>query len=532
MKKIYRFSLVIIVVAAFSCMQNPSKILQGNGVLLSETLDGLPQFKDYIAKRVSSYDHSGGNADNRQINPGKTLVLAEINGAGCITHIWFTIWHPEWSFLKKLVLRAYWDGSETPCVEAPVGDFFGLGFGQIYHYVSAPFHIAQSGGLNCFFKMPYSKKALITVTNEGEKPCQAFYYYVNYREYKSIPENWGRFHAQYRQERPCEEGKHYTILEAKGKGHFVGCHLSIETTTSWWWGEGDDRIFVDGEKFPSLHGTGSEDYIGGAWCFGPEFYTPHIGVPLRARWKNPYKMRHYTRRGEVDSKDFEVDPWRAGDLWNVYRYHIEDPIPFTKSILVEIEHGDDGVNRNNRPDNFSSVAYWYQNEPHDKPPAFPSVEKRVAPPVKAQPRQPNVYEAEDFQYEARLEKGNVSVMGKLWLGDIWSDGEALAFNGKEIGARITINLPVTEAGEYVLEGLFVKWKEYGVFEVEVNGKKIEGSFDGYLKSLLPQVSSSTFGPVKLEPGSNSVSFIVTESKSPEQLKYKIGLDRLEWKKKQ
>lgn len=336
-----------------------------------ESLFELMRPHDYVQKRVSSYDRSGGNADARQIAPGATLELLDSAGPGIITHVWFTIASPEEFHLKKLVLRMYWDGESTPSVEAPVGDFFGLGLGEYFLYQSVPLAVASNKALNSFFPMPFQKHARITVTNEGKRKVDAFYFNIDYRACgAALPSDTMYFHAQYRQAAPNHgwtskwtsngdknvndrknldgEGN-YVWLEAKGKGQFVGVTMSVLQNQDGWWGEGDDMFFVDGEKLPSINGTGSEDYFLGAWGFGSQpFAYGLMGAPVKGN-------------------EF------AGSRSSVYRFHLDSPIPFTKSLRATIEHG----HANHRSDNFFSVAYWYQTEPHAPFPALPPVEERI-----------------------------------------------------------------------------------------------------------------------------------------------------------
>ena len=336
-----------------------------------ESLSGLMRPHDYVQKRVSSYDRSGGNADARQIAPGDTLEVLDAAGPGIITHVWFTIASPEEFHLKKLVLRMYWDGESTPSVEAPVGDFFGLGLGQYFLYESAPLAVASEKALNSFFPMPFQSHARITVTNEGDRKVDAFYFNIDYRVCpEPLPSDTMYFHAQYRQAAPAHgwssdwtsngdknvnnrkntdgEGN-YVWLEAKGKGQFAGVTMSVLQNQDGWWGEGDDMFFVDGEKLPSINGTGSEDYFLGAWDFGSHpFAYGRMGAPVKGN-------------------EF------AGSRSSVYRFHLDSPIPFTKSLRATIEHG----HANHRSDNFFSVAYWYQTEPHAAFPVLPPVEERI-----------------------------------------------------------------------------------------------------------------------------------------------------------
>lgn len=313
-------------------------------------LAALPYYRESTSRRVSSYDRTGGNRDYLTIEPWETRVLADIEGTGIIRHIWCTIASDDKYYLRNIVLRMYWDGEPNPSVESPIGDFFGVGHGVAKHFISLPLTMTCDRGFNSYFPMPFSRRARIEVENQSDKPVRAFYYHIDYEVLPGLDENMLRFHAKWRRENPTEakeyppgvEGKNltgednYLILEAYGRGKYVGCVISIYGLKPGWWGEGDEMIFVDGEKWPpSIHGTGTEDYIGAAWGFKFEFYGPYHGLPLKG---NP--------------------DWTGAS--SMYRFHIEDPIYFRKSIRVTIEHG----HANDRSDDWSSVAYWYQTEPH------------------------------------------------------------------------------------------------------------------------------------------------------------------------
>jgi len=332
-------------------------------------LSSLPEPKDYVQHRSSSYDRSGGNADARAVAPGETLTLLDEAGPGLITHVWVTIASDDPYHLKALVLRMYWDGETTPSVEAPIGDFFGLGLGDYHLYQSTPLQVSSDKALNCFFPMPFQKHARITVTNEGAIKTDAFYFNIDYRAYgKPLPADQLYFHAQYRQAAPAQgttnqwksNGKmdfkknlngegNDVWMEATGRGHFVGVTMSVLQNQDKWWGEGDDMFFVDGEKLPSINGTGSEDYFLGAWDFGGHPFSYGLyGAPVVGQ---------------------EV----AGGRSSVYRFHLDSPITFTKSLRATIEHG----HANHRSDNYFSVAYWYQTEPHAGFPPLPPLEQRI-----------------------------------------------------------------------------------------------------------------------------------------------------------
>jgi hypothetical protein len=324
------------------------------------SLASLTRPHDYIQKRSSSYDRSGGNDDFRPLAPGNTLTLLDDRGPGEISHVWITIASNERYHLKKLVLRMYWDGEQAPSVEAPVGDFFGLGLGDYFLYQSIPLAVGADKALNCFFPMPFQHHARITLTNEGQERADAVYWNIDYRQYRGpLPADTLYFHAQYRQATPnqaypeaqtnLEGTNNYVWMEAVGRGHFVGVTMSVIENADGWWGEGDDMFFVDGERMPSINGTGTEDYFLGAWDFGGRpFAYDLFGAPV-------------------------VGTERQGSRWSVYRFHLDSPIPFTRSLRATIEHG----TANNRGDNYYSVAYWYQTEPHAPFPALPPVADRL-----------------------------------------------------------------------------------------------------------------------------------------------------------
>jgi len=329
-------------------------------------LRGLPLLRPYKRRRESSWDRTGGNRDRISVQPGETAVLADINGPGMITHIWFTIAGEEQHFLRRIVLRTFWDGEKNPSILVPVGDFFGIGHAKTANFVSLPLQMSpQRGrGFNCFFPMPFSKGARIEVTNEGSVEVRAFYYYVDYEEHDTVSDDLGRFHAQWRRENPTQavdppqdpaktnlDGReNYVILQAEGRGHYVGCNLNVDCKSKRWYGEGDDMIFIDGDETPTLVGTGSEDYFNCSWCPHQTYYSPYHGYPL---------VSH------PEEADF------SGKT-SMYRFHIEDPVYFEKSIKVTIEHG----HANALSNDYSSTAYWYQAEPH-KPFDILPVEERL-----------------------------------------------------------------------------------------------------------------------------------------------------------
>lgn len=325
-------------------------------------LEDLIRPAQYQAARISSYDVTGGNLDfMRNIQPGETRVLADIEGPGMITHIWITTNAERW-YGRKIVLRMFWDSEEDPSVLTPLNDFFAMGHAQDASLWSIPVTTTAGGrAKNCFWKMPFNKRARIEITNEGLEPIGSFYFYIDYRKYPQPFNDLLTFHARYRQEVPAAGGRDYLICSAEGRGHYVGTVLSYFSHTDGWWGEGDDKFYVDGETTPSLYGTGSEDYLCDAWGMWPGS-SPFYGTPIHEGLEKNYP---------------------AGTRYTSYRFHIADPVPFTKSLRFEIEHYGAGLTEGRwegfveRFDDISSVAFWYQAEPHSPMEPLAPVEERL-----------------------------------------------------------------------------------------------------------------------------------------------------------
>lgn len=356
--KIMGNMLSIIVTALIACAATGNAKAQGNPI------DGLERLKNFETRRASSCNTNlSANGDARPIKPGDTLTIAELEGPGVITHFWFTIAHEAKFYSRLMTLRIYWDGEEHPSVECPIGDFFGIGHGVDKSFMSLPIRVTSNGrARNCYWRMPFGKSARITVSNDSDKPCRALFYYVDWQKHESLPADAAYFHATYRQEHPCVMGRNYLLAEIVGCGHYVGTIQSVYHISDGWYGEGDDFFFIDGEKEPRLRGTGTEDYFCDAWGFR-EQDGPFYGTPL---WESA------------------SDIAKAGDRSTAYRLHLPDPVVFKKSLRAEIEHKGsqtfpDGTKNGfiERDDLMSSVAFWYQVEPHKPWPALPSGPDRL-----------------------------------------------------------------------------------------------------------------------------------------------------------
>ncbi len=273
--------------------------------------------------------------------PGQsTTTIMDVAGPGVIQHIWFTV---DAARYRDLILRMYWDAEDTPSVEAPIGDFFCNGWKTRTNVLALPINVNPSGGFNCYFPMPFRKHAKMTVENRAPKEVGGFYYAINYALTPIDPDD-AYFHAQFRRTNPLAYRENYVLLDGvRGPGQYVGAYMAWQQNSQGWWGEGEIKIFLDGDKeFPTICGTGTEDYFGGAWGFGETFSAPFLGYPL----------------GNCDG--------RPGTRHGLYRFHIMDPIRFAREIQVTMQAL--GWRSEGRylplQDDIASVAYWYQAEPH------------------------------------------------------------------------------------------------------------------------------------------------------------------------
>lgn len=302
--------------------------------ILGGPLTSLPLARAGRARHEGSWDRKHNNADFRAVAPGETLTLLDTAGAGVIHRFWITM-DATPALRLGAILRMYWDGEESPSVEAPIGLFFGVGFGEERQYISLPMN-ETSGGYNCYWPMPFRRSARWTLTNTTDKPINSFYYNIDFTALDTLPDDLLYFHATHNEENPTTPGINYTVLQAKGRGHYVGTALFMRPASGNGLGflEGNEMVTIDGEPEPSIIGTGTEDYFCSGWYFNRgEYGAPYHGCVIK-----------------------EADTGRI----SAYRWHIEDAIPFKRSIAFTIEHG----NRDDTPAIYSSVAYWYQNEPH------------------------------------------------------------------------------------------------------------------------------------------------------------------------
>jgi len=306
---------------------------------------------------------------------GQTVTLADINeGPGEIRHLWITVTdktEKDFFVLRDLVIRMYWDGEETPSVEAPLGDFFCNGFGVKTRINSLPIIVVPHGGMNCYFPMPFAKQARITIENQHAVEIKHFFFQIDYALVDALPADSLRFHAQWRREAVTELKRDYTLLDGvRGAGQYVGTYMAWSLLERNWYGEGEVKFFLDGDgAFPTICGTGTEDYFGGAWGFvekdgepEQEYNTAYLGHP---RSSNP-KLNA--------GNAFDDNPIPQHGF---YRWHLPDPVCFQTDFRATVQQI--GLSKRGlyeRQDDISSVAYWYQTEPHAPFPVFPAAAAR------------------------------------------------------------------------------------------------------------------------------------------------------------
>ena len=475
---------------------------------------GLARLKSYSSARVSSGNrYIGSNDDSKRILPGETLIMADVPEAGMITHIWVTVANNEFGWPRLLRLRVYYDGHKTPSVDTPLGDFFGVAHGSERDLNSIMIRDSSLGrARNSYWPMPFRKSCRITLTNEGDRIVPMFYYHVDYRKYAALPADIAYFHAYYRQERPARAGHNYEFLNIRGAGHYVGTVMGVVQTQLSWFGEGDDLFYIDGARQPQIYGTGSEDYFNDAWGLR-DADGPWTGTPMA--------------EGE-----------RLGSRLSAYRWHVPDPIAFKTSLWAGIEHAgwtanEDGSVRSafeERPDYFSSVAFWYQK----------GVQEDLPEPPYGAARLPfgNVTQiaVEDSLADVTAENGKASVQKEVdWAKDL------LFLEARGAGAKINIPLDIPETGQYEMIAMMAQAPDYGDYLAMLDGQPTnldtrqpatsEIPFPGpeIFHNYLPEVyvaKDRALGMFQLMKGRHILTFVCT-GKDQRSAGYNFGIQEVD-----
>jgi hypothetical protein len=463
-------------------------------------LENLIELRDARSARSSSADPDwrDGNGDAHTLPVGETREIADLQGPGIIRHIWFTFYGHDPKQGRGLILRMYWDESDQPAVECPLGDFFAVGHGGWRTVNSIPVSITSAAkAYNCYWLMPFRKHARITITNDSPYHAGVFWY-VYYERLDVLPEQTPYFHAQYRQEYPAAMGRDYLILDTQGRGHYVGTVLSTRFRTTGWYGEGDDRFFIDGANEPTLRGTGTEDYFCDAWGFR-QFNRPYYGVTI---W----------------------DGIDVGDRVTAYRWHIPDPVHFHKSLKVTIEHkgvmedqtGAWFTNFHERPDLISSVAFWYQTGAAKRFAQIPPYDERIVPTTHIELDDPE-------EATCKPAGTNMTVQRGTFLG-----GRQLLANFDTAESKLAYRFTLEEAVAGRARLHMSRWHTYGIWKVTLNGKAFHrvDRADLYVRDKPEQENIELLlGAVDLEAGEHTLEFHCL-GKNPASMGYSLAIDAL------
>ena len=472
----------------------------------------LTEPKNFTAHRSSSNNPDwNSNDDSKRPIAGETTVLADLQGPGVISHLWMTIADNEYGWPRLLRLRVYYDGSAIPSVDAPVGDFFAIGNGCEAEVESLMVRNSSAGrARNCYWPMPFRKSCKITVTNEGRRRVSMLYYHVDWNKVPSMPADTLYFHARYHQALPAPaDGSNYVFLNVTGQGHYVGTVMSVVQAEAGWFGEGDDYFWVDGQR-PSIEGTGTEDYFNDAW--GLHVNTgPYYGVTV------------------AEGTDL-------GSRMTAYRWHLHDPIPFTKSLKAEIEHrgwtyGADGAVKSafgERTDLISSVAFWYQQGIATDQPAMPYGSARLPQGNALQ------IEVEKSLAQCKAQDGKASLSPDLF----WSK-DVILFEGKGPGSKLEVPFAAPEDGDYEVYTEVAQASDYGIYTVLLDGKpahapqlehepgadlRPQTQFDGYALETYVGLAHQV-GWVHLAKGAHTLTY-VCQGKREASSGYNLGVDNI------
>ncbi|MBM3497025.1 MAG: DUF2961 domain-containing protein, partial [Armatimonadetes bacterium] len=414
------------------------------------------------------------------------LEMPQLEGPGIIRHIWMTSHAGGVGELDTLSLRIYWDGSDVPSVEVPLGMFFAVGQGRPAVVESFPVQVSPTGSLTCYWPMPFAKSARITLTNDNPARGAGLYWQVDWEQTEELPPDALLFHAAYRQEFPASMGGDYLVADLSGTGRYVGTVLAVTMAQDGWFGEGDDFFYIDGETVPSLQGTGTEDYFNDAWG-----YRPRTGLWFgQPRWEG----------------------YSTGDSGVCYRWHIPDPVCFATSLRVCIEHkgnlpeSEDGFFIE-RPDFLSSVAFWYQLGVA-RPFSGAGSQREAAATLPPWPERGVPWHDQHLleAYEA------IRVIGetrpRISLEGMFGGQPMLDWPNTDPGAVLTIPFAAPRTDRYAVRLRGQAGQDHGCFLVEIDGTTEATPCD--LRAAEPAVCEISLGTRLLEGGMHTLAFRATE----------------------
>ncbi len=448
----------------FSCQENNKDVL--GGAILSDLIKPIDgrSMRSTSTKTNENGKPIPHNSDNSRVKPGEAKIVLDAEGPGLVSHMWFTFLGPgrhSWaengsSTHQEMLIRVFYDGNEKPDIEVPFGDFFANCFGKRSEVISIPVVVEGADSYNSFWPMPFQKSIKIEVVNQSKtKNINLLYYNIDWIKKEKLPRNTPYFYARYHQEYPAKSGSDYMILHTEGKGHYVGTVLAVRTRSPSWFGEGDEKIYIDGEKEPSIWGTGTEDYFLSAWGLQSGVNTPFFGTVYFDQW------------GIV------------GGHTSAFRWHLADPIVFEKEIKVTIEHfgwisPDENIEHkahswNEREDDYASTAFWYQVETPTFHETVPPAEERVLPNLD------KIFPAKNVVSNKTYFNGTAEIQSNL---DFYMDGQ-LFFNPTKDFAKVTIPFSVEKKEPIRLLLAVTKAPDYGIWQAYLNGEKIGGPMNLY-----------------------------------------------------
>lgn len=441
-----------------------------------------------------SYDKYVSRAPLVNVAPGQTVTVATIPGPEAIDCLRASIDSKKYTEqqLRSVVLKIYWDGEKTPSVWAPISDFFGSGLG-LNQYKSLPMGVTAADAYSYWY-MPFAKEARIELTNEGNTEFDT-QFYIGYAPLTRPIDQYGRFHAKWHRDAylPTEKerGIDWPIVKTEGRGRFCGVALEVWNPKGGWWGEGDEKWFVDGEKFPSTFGTGSEDYFGYAWC------DPH---PFQNAYHNQPRNDNVNNASHV----------------SVNRWQIADSIPFQTSFEGDIEK----YFPNNRPTRYAAMAYWYLAPDGKDPYTGVALRDRLDWYAKPIVRiKPGVYEGESMKVIDKPAGSNVSAQG---LGDAWSEGSQLFWVYNKPNGSLNLRLDTSKAGKYEVTAQFTKAGDYGIVQMWLDGQKLGDPLDLYNNGVVTS-GVVALGTVNLGAGQHRL-MVQNLGKNDKSTNYLFGLD--------
>ena len=437
------------------------------------------------------------NRDSFHPEPGQRLILADMEGPGEIRHIWFTTMSQNRRAPRALMLRIYYDGSKVPSVETPLGDFFAAGNGMRANVKTKPIEVTSYGrALNCYWRMPFRKHCRIEIHNQGPQRSTV-YFQCEWQKLDSLPKETMYFHARYRQEYPAKPFSVYTVFDGKGEGHYVGTVFSSQNNLMSWFGEADDRFYIDGEQTPSMIGTGTEDYFNDAWN-------------LRLTSGD----RVGTTICEPKGKERRI---------TAYRWHIDDPITFKKSLKMTIERRSfmaaidpkTGVRHSYdfkyRPDYWSSVAFWYQKGISEKLWDIPPYEERILPEIWIEPTQMlDKITTSEGLHPKRLYNRTCNLKRFVYI------------RNDKIGSWFELPVSIQKQGRYAISIIPNLYKEHGVWKISLVGPDgQETVLDNGFDMWDYRVSRAEDWPENFEHGTTIESTLGVQNLKPGEYRFRF-----------